>query len=357
MFSPSGNTGNRLVAGLAASVLAASALVGVLGAGAVPAAADPIADKQAEAAALQTQLEAVNSEISALGEKYNGAVIRLEAAQAALAEVQAKVDATEVEVARIKGLVATRAASIYRQTLSGRSLDVFDAGDATELLKRQRYAANQAEQDDELLDDLADAKADLVSQRAAAQRARDDADAALRSIEATKATLDQRSAEQQALLDQVNGEIGQLVQQEMDRRQADALAAARGRYGDVFDPNLPPPSPATAVAIEYAKAQIGKTYVYAAAGPDHFDCSGLVMAAFRSAGVSLPHYSGAQYAMLPKVPLNNMLPGDLVFWGGGGSTHVAIYLGGARIIESGGSGHDVHIGAIWGHPSGAARVT
>lgn len=357
MFSITGNTSNRFVAGLVAGALASGLVVGAIGASATRAAADPIADKQAEAAAIQTQLEDLSGEISALGEKYNGAVMRLDAAQTALADVQAKVEATETEVARIKGLVAKRAASIYRQTLSGRSLDVLDAGTATELLKRQRYATDQAERDDDLLDDLADAKADLVNQRAAAQRATDDADAALRSIEATKATLDQRSAEQQALLDTVNGEIGQLVQQEMDRRQADALAAARGRYGDVFDPNLPPPSPAAAVAIEYARAQIGKTYVYAAAGPDHFDCSGLVMAAFRSAGVSLPHYSGAQYAMLPKVPLNNMLPGDLVFWGSGGSTHVAIYLGGARIIESGGSGHDVHIGAIWGHPSGAARVT
>ena len=50
------------------------------------------------------------------------------------------------------------------------------------------------------------------------------------------------------------------------------------------------------------------------------------------------------------------MPGDLVFWGTGGSSHVAIYLGDYQIIESGGTGHDVHIGPIWGHPVGAARV-
>jgi cell wall-associated NlpC family hydrolase len=82
-----------------------------------------------------------------------------------------------------------------------------------------------------------------------------------------------------------------------------------------------------------------------------------VMAAFRSAGVSLPHYSGAQYQMLPHVPLASVQVGDLMFWGSGGSEHVAIYVGDGKILEAGGSTHIVHIGPIWGHPIGAARVT
>jgi len=86
------------------------------------------------------------------------------------------------------------------------------------------------------------------------------------------------------------------------------------------------------------------------------DCSGFTMAAYRSAGVSLPHYSGAQYAALPHVPLTAMMPGDPLFWGPNASSHVAIYLGDLQIIESGGTGHDVHIGPIWGRPMGAARV-
>src|SRR5262249_6380813 len=151
------------------------------------------------------------------------------------------------------------------------------------------------------------------------------------------------SAQEQALLAQVNGEIAQLVQEEMQRLQAEALAAARGKYGTQVYPDLPPPGPSTAKAIEFAYQQLGKTYVYAAAGPDHYDCSGLVMAAFASAGVSLPHYSGAQYDLLPHVPLDGVQRGDLIFWGAGGSSHVAIYVGDAQVIESGGSSHDVHV--------------
>ena len=77
------------------------------------------------------------------------------------------------------------------------------------------------------------------------------------------------------------------------------------------------------------------------------------MAAFRSAGVSLPHYSGAQYQTLPHVPLDSVQVGDLMFWGSGGSEHVAIYVGDGKILEAGGSTHIVHIGPIWGHPVGA----
>ena len=326
---------------------------------AAPAGADPITDKRNQAQALEEQIATTNEQVSALGEQYNGAQLALDQAEASLAAVQAEIVATRAEIARLKGLVRERGARVYRQSKTGDTVTPLDTGNAQELMRAQHYAAAQAERDNQLLDKLAEAKARLADQQAAAQKARDDAATERQRIADTKAAVEAASAQQQALLNQVSGEIAQLVQQEMARRQAEALAAARGKFGTNVEayPNLPPPGPSTAKAIDFAYQQMGKTYVYAASGPDHYDCSGLVMAAFRSAGVSLPHYSGAQYSMLPHVPLDGVQRGDLIFWGSGGSSHVAIYLGGAQIIESGGSGHDVHVGAIWGHPSGAARVT
>lgn len=329
-----------------------------LGAAATPAGADPIDDKRAEAAALQSQIEAANEKISALGEQFNGAQLRLDQAVVSLAGVQAQIAAAEAEVARIKGLVNQRGASLYRRVLAGRSLDGFDVDDAQQLVTRKRYADAQAEQDQELLGKLADARAELATQRGAAERARAQAADERQQIEDTRASLEATTTQQEALLTKAQGELAALVQQEMERRQAEALALAKSKLGSGGDgdPNLPPPGPSAAKAIEWGKTQIGKTYVYAATGPDHYDCSGFTMVAFRNAGVALPHYSGAQYAMLPHVPLNAVQPGDLLVWGSGGSVHVAIYVGDARILESGGSGHDVHIGPIWGHPTGAARV-
>lgn len=344
-------------------IFSIAVLVGLssLGAGlAGPAAADPISDKRDEARQLGEQIASANEEITALGERLNGAQIALDEAEAGLAAVQTQIDATRAEVARLRGLVRERAARVYRQIVGGGgSLSTLDAGDAQELLRTQQYAALQAERDHAVLEQLAEARDRLAAQRAAAQQARDEAAAVRQRIESTQADLETANAQQQQLLDQVQGEIAQLIQEEMARLQAQALAMARARYATNPNayPNLPAPGPSTVKAIAFAKEQIGKTYVYAADGPDHYDCSGLVMAAFRSAGVSLPHYSGAQYDLLPHVPLDGMRPGDLIFWGSGGSSHVAIYLGDAQIIESGGSSHDAHIGPIWGRPTGAARVT
>lgn len=77
-----------------------------------------------------------------------------------------------------------------------------------------------------------------------------------------------------------------------------------------------------------------------------FDCSGLMMYAFAGAGVYLPHYSGYQYNSGRKVPLSQMAPGDMIFWGPGGGTHVALYLGGGMMVEAPHSGAVVRISPV-----------
>jgi cell wall-associated NlpC family hydrolase len=77
-----------------------------------------------------------------------------------------------------------------------------------------------------------------------------------------------------------------------------------------------------------------------------FDCSGLMMYAFAGAGVYLPHYSGYQYNSGRKVPLSQMAPGDMIFWGPGGGTHVALYLGGGIMVEAPHSGAVVRISPV-----------
>lgn len=333
-------------------------MAATLGGSATAAGADPIGDKRAEAKALGEQIAATNVKVDALGEQYNGAEYRFEQTQQALAAVQAKVDATEAQITHLKGLVGQQAASVYRRAVGGQLDDSLSFDSASQMMTRKQYAATQARRDHQVLSQLAEAKAELGRERDSAAQAQADADAERQKIASARAQVEAANAHAQQLLQQTQGAIASLVQQEMQRLQAEALAMARSRFrsSDEQFPNLGPPGSAAAIAIAFAKLQIDKTYVYAAVGPDHFDCSGLVMTAFSKAGVQLPHYSGAQYALLPHVPLNAMQPGDLVFWGTNASSHVAIYLGGAMIIESGGTGHDVHIGPIWGHPWGAARV-
>lgn len=81
-------------------------------------------------------------------------------------------------------------------------------------------------------------------------------------------------------------------------------------------------------------------------GRSGFDCSGLTKYAFAAAGLDLPHYSGAQYQMGNKVSRDNLQRGDLIFYGAGGSQHVAIYLGNDQMIEAPQSGQNVQVSPV-----------
>ncbi len=105
-------------------------------------------------------------------------------------------------------------------------------------------------------------------------------------------------------------------------------------------------------AISYAGNQIGKPYVWGAAGPHSFDCSGLVQQAWGAAGVQIPKYSQTQYAQAGKhVPLSQAQPGDLVFWGAGRNPdaihHVALYVGNNEIIQAPQPGETVERTELW----------
>jgi cell wall-associated NlpC family hydrolase len=112
-------------------------------------------------------------------------------------------------------------------------------------------------------------------------------------------------------------------------------------------PPTAPPAPATGArtALAFARSQIGDPYVWGAAGPDAWDCSGLTMGAWRAGGVSLPHYSVAQYTQSTAISRSSLRPGDLVFWGSSSSPssiyHVALYAGNGMIIHAPRTGRDV----------------
>jgi cell wall-associated NlpC family hydrolase len=325
--------------------------------------ASPIDDKRAQAAAIQDQIDANGAQISALSEAYDGAQLRLQQAEQAVADAEAKIAAARAEIQRVRGLVHERAAVVYEEAAAGRSLQSFDVHNGQELNTRNQYADAQAQRDNKLLRRLDDARARLVQQRAAAEQARADAEAERAKIDSARQALEAANAQQEQLLAKTAGELAQLVAQEQARRESAASAQARARFGGGSSgsgdsgsfPDTPPPSARAATAIAFALAQLGKPYLYAAAGPDAYDCSGLTMAAWRAAGVYLPHYSGAQYAMLPKVPLDQMQPGDLVFWGLGGSEHVGLYIGDGMMIHAPHTGDFVRVAAVYGYPTGAAR--
>jgi cell wall-associated NlpC family hydrolase len=285
-------------------------------------------------------------------------------------------------------LVNQRGAALYRGIGQGGPIQL-DVSSASKLIASSKYSKAAAQHDTDLLAQLRRAERALSDQKAAADQAQADAQHEQEQIAKAQAGVEAANAHQEELLSQVNGEIAQLVAEEQARREAEALAAAQQRYVDAAAA-APAPSPApsaqggtgnssnrgssggggtapapsanvpvngggAATAIAYARSQLGKPYCYAGAGPACFDCSGLTMQAWGAAGVSMPHYSGAQYSMFPHVPLNAMQPGDLVFWGPGGSEHVGLYIGGGQMIAAPSTGNVVKVQAVYGSPVGAVR--
>jgi cell wall-associated NlpC family hydrolase len=114
-------------------------------------------------------------------------------------------------------------------------------------------------------------------------------------------------------------------------------------------------SDATATAIAYARAQLGKPYVWGGTGPAGYDCSGLVMEAYASAGVPIPRTSQDQWASLPHV--SSPRPGDLVFFPGGDGTwsapgHVALVISATKMIEAYATGYPVRVSPLNGNGAG-----
>ncbi|WP_374775332.1 NlpC/P60 family protein [Streptomyces sp. NBC_01310] len=119
-----------------------------------------------------------------------------------------------------------------------------------------------------------------------------------------------------------------------------------------------PATGSAAAIVNFARAQVGKAYVMGGTGPSSFDCSGLVQAAYRQAGISLPRMSQAQSSAGKSVSLSALQPGDILYWGSKGSAyHVAIYVGGGKFVGAQNpSTGIVERSMSYDKPTGAVRV-
>ncbi len=127
------------------------------------------------------------------------------------------------------------------------------------------------------------------------------------------------------------------------------VSAAAGVSAPACEPEVAvAPSAFAATAIAYAQQQVGKPYQWGGTGPDSFDCSGLVMMAYRAAGIDIPRTAAEQWHWGPRVPPSQVEPGDLVFFVGGDGTakepgHVGIVIGHGLMIDAPSPGFDIQV--------------
>lgn len=125
---------------------------------------------------------------------------------------------------------------------------------------------------------------------------------------------------------------------ELARQRAEAEARARRTAAERQVSRIE-------TVIRYALAQQGDRYVFATAGPNTFDCSGLVLASFKQIGLKLPHFTGALIKLGTRVSRDDMQRGDLVFPQSG---HVGIYLGGGQMVHASGSKQMIVVAKVYG---------
>ena len=366
------NTCTRIFHRHAWRLLAALVAVGLVAGAALPSAsADAVSDKRAQAQALSNQIDALGRKESALSEQYDAAVIAAQSTAAKVTQQQAAVAAADASASKAKGAIQADAVNAYVHggtlaSLASRNGGVAQADGG---LLANEYVNTLAATQSDNLDAYHNAAA---SARIAALQLQDlqkqQAAAAATTNSARNATL---AAQQQlqSTLGQVKGELATLVAQQEAAKQAAAAAAAQqaqlarqaqaqaqaqsisfsaqiagGGVGAAASVSLAPVpvGAGAAEAVAAAKSRLGMPYVWGAAGPGAFDCSGLIMWAWGQAGVSLPHFSGAQYASTTHISMSQLQPGDLVFPNDPGD-HVAMYVGGGQIIEAPHSGDVVHI--------------
>jgi len=318
-----------------------------------------LADAITQATKLRVAINANAKRADILDERFLEAQQAVRDANTKIAATQRRIDATDAKVASLKAEVAGRAALLYMGAGNTDPIG-FDATSVQELGARAKYGDAAAESDERILDDLQRTEDALNAQH-------DDLEAQLAvATQRQKTALDARrrvariNADMRKLLATTSASVRLLAAQMEQTALANAavaekawllrMAANKGKAGfGVPIGDIPAPSIGALYAVAYAEKQLGKPYVYAGAGPNVFDCSGLTMMAWRQAGVSMEHGSRSQYMSFPHVPIDQLEPGDLVFFGVSGpmNHHVGIVVGPGIMIEAPHTGAFVRIASYY----------
>lgn len=272
---------------------------------------------------IQAQIDKGNDEVELVVEQYNKVNGDLEATQAAIAKLQTDLAPLQATMDAAQDNATTLAVNAYKSggnlgtwslMLGARSSDAFTDRVGT-------------------LDQISRSQQRDLAAYSAAKGA---VDTEQRRLNETLAAQNQQKLELASRRKKIEGDIARLDALQA-KAEAAAAAAAKPKPKTTppaaTNPGNPPAVSGTAgKAVSYAWAQLGKRYVWGAAGPNTFDCSGLTMMAWKAAGVSLPHNAAQQWQKVRHISRSQLAPGDLVFYNGLG--HVGIYIGNNQVIHA-----------------------
>jgi cell wall-associated NlpC family hydrolase len=287
--------------------------------------------------ALVAEAKQLSNEVDSLGQQYDGLVIQLSHAKAE--EKLARLAAARAAKALTgsQQAVAQLAAVDYMNSGVDPTLQMLTSGNPEQFL-------NQAATVQELANQAAQRLTTVQQNQIASARAQVTAKEEVGTVNHLQKEINKKVATIQSKLDILNSAA---------MTQAMQIFQQTGNYPDVV---LPEATTVGTVALRWALSKRGDWYVWGAAGPNTFDCSGLVVWAFAQEGIILPHYTGDLWNSGMHVSQNNLEPGDLVFFFADIS-HVGIYIGNGLMVDAPSSGQQVQVQQVfWNAYVGAVRI-
>jgi cell wall-associated NlpC family hydrolase len=286
---------------------------------------------------LVAQATQLSNEVDSLGQQYDGLVIQLGHAKSEVKIANQAAARAEAAMAGSQKAVAQLAAMGYMNGGMDPTLQMLTSGNPNLFL-------SQASTVQQLDDEAGMRLSTLQREQLAAERA--------------QTTAKEEIATADRLQSQINGKV-KTIHAKLDVLNSSAMSQAMavfdktGNYPNIV---LPEATNVGTTALRAALTQRGKPYVWGAAGPDSYDCSGLVMWAFLQEGISLPHYTGDQWNAGMHVSRADLEPGDLVFFFADIS-HVGLYLGNGLMVDAPSTGQVVQVQPVfWDSYVGAVRI-
>jgi cell wall-associated NlpC family hydrolase len=303
---------------------------------------------QSQADHLQAEISSTSAEIGELGQKFDEDEDQLSAIENQISITEGKIAADQHSVSLDKVHLRSAAIDAYMSDGTTSGSNPLFSGNQKTFAEQQEYGDVATGNLDVAVDNLHTAEIALDNQEATLTTQKGSAQAAVDAAAAARDHANQVQAQLSSELGQVKGQIGVLEEQAQNQADEDESGAILAESANL------PPLPAAggaATAVQAAETQLGVPYVWGGTSPrgtpgdpsGGFDCSGLVMWAWAQAGVDLPHYSGSQFDDTAPVSVSDMEPGDILFYGPGGSEHEAMYVGGGEMIEAPETGQVVHI--------------
>ncbi|MBO3735721.1 C40 family peptidase [Glycomyces niveus] len=310
---------------------------------------NPVADPDAGNGPLSAQITAAQADVAQLAERTTAAQEEWLQRETRLTDAQTEWAATLTQLETAQAALDYAASEAYADTAARPDTELPDLTGLTPIGGEW---------------DLPSLNADFEDAATAESVARASLDAATLSADRSEyryTLLDAEFDTAQAALDKLIADNREALEDiEADRE------AAAAQHSNDFSSEVDgwDAAPEAKKAVEYALAQLGDPYVWGAEGPDSFDCSGLVQAAYAHAGVSLPRVAADQFNATRDKPVDTekLLPGDLLYWwddpGNWQSVyHTGMYLGNGKMVVAPRTGDVVKISSIWfDNFAGAHRV-